>query len=68
MDTKRKLVYRLAELDELRRDLQRPITTQELRLRQQLLERIDSFRATCPVIKGDVKQWIRKERGEIPDD
>ena len=67
MDTRRKTVYRLSELDELMHRLQEPWSPEELRRRQLIFERIDRFRESTPVVHGDVKDWIRAERGELED-
>lgn len=68
MDTKRKTVLRLSELDELRRRLQEPLTATVRERRQRLREPSDRFLSEMAPVPGDVKDWIRKERGEIKVD
>jgi hypothetical protein len=51
VETRRKTIFRLSELAELRR--------------HQAVERINRFHASMPVISGDIKAWIRAERGEM---
>jgi hypothetical protein len=64
VETRRKTIFRLSELDELRRQLAEPLTNRERERRHQAVERINRFHASMPVISGDIKAWIRAERGE----
>ena len=68
METKRKMVYRLSEIAELKEHLRAPLSPDELRQRQELLDRIDRFRESGPILQEDIKIWINKERGDVPDD
>ncbi len=68
METKRKTVFRLSELDELKRQLQEPLNPAELKRRQWLREQSDRFLQEMEPILEDVKDWIRFERGEIVND
>lgn len=65
MDTRRKTVFRLSELAELRRQLEEPLTAEERERRYRAVERIKRFHESMPIIAGDVKDWIRAERGEM---
>jgi hypothetical protein len=67
METKRKTVYRLSELDELKRRLQEPLTFQERERRRRIFARMDQLRESMAIIPGDVKDWIRADRGECSD-
>lgn len=67
METKRKTVYRISEIEELKRRLQEPLTPEERRRREQIFDRMDRFRESMPPIPGDVKDWIRAARGEGKD-
>ncbi|HEY8884631.1 MAG TPA: hypothetical protein VIO35_04905 [Chloroflexota bacterium] len=67
METKRKMVYRLSEIAELKEHLRAPLSPDELRQRQELLDRIDGFRESGPILQGDLKIWIKQERGDVPD-
>jgi hypothetical protein len=67
METRRKTVFRLSELDQFRRQLAEPLTAEERARRHRAVERINRFRETMPVIAGDIKDWIRAERGETED-
>lgn len=67
METRRKTVFRLSELAELRRQLEEPLTAEERERRHRAVERIKRFRESMPVISGDIKDWIRAERGETED-
>ena len=64
METKRKTVFRLDELDELKCRLQEPLTPEERLRRQGIFERMDQFRESMPEILGEIKDWIRADRGE----
>lgn len=66
MDTRRKTVFRVSELDELRRRLAEPLSAEELERRLRAADRMKRMRESMPVIPGDVKDWIRADRGEIP--
>ena len=64
METRRKTVFRISELDELRRRLAEPLTADERERRHRAVERMERFRESMPIVPGDVKDWIRRERGE----
>ncbi|MGH2459323.1 MAG: hypothetical protein ACRDIY_10710 [Chloroflexota bacterium] len=65
METRQKTIFRLRELAELRRQLAEPLSAGELARRQRVIERMKRFQESMPVIPGDVKDWIRPERGGI---
>jgi len=67
METRRKTVFRLSELAELRRQLTEPLTVEERERRHRAVERIKRFRESMFVVPGDIKDWIRAERGESVD-
>jgi hypothetical protein len=67
VETRRKTIFRLGELDELRRQLGEPLTIGERERRHRAVERIKRFHESMPVVSGDVKDWIRAERGEAVD-
>lgn len=67
MDTRRKTVFRLSELAELQRRLGEPLTAEERERRHQAVARIKQSRESMPIIPGDIKDWIRAERGETSD-
>lgn len=67
METRRKTAFRVSELEELRQQLAQPLTPEERERRHRAVERINRFRESMPVITGDVKDWIRAERGETAD-
>jgi hypothetical protein len=64
VETRRKTIFRLSELAELRRQLAEPLTNRERERRYRAVERIKRFHESMPVISGDIKAWIRAERGE----
>ncbi len=64
METRRKTIFRLSELAELRGQLDQPLTNREQERRHRAVERIKRFHESMPVISGDIKAWIRAERGE----
>ncbi len=64
METKRKTLFRLSELEEFRQQLQQPLTREERERRQRLREQSDRFLNEMASIPGDVKDWIRQERGD----
>ncbi|HEX5416805.1 MAG TPA: hypothetical protein VFZ25_14155 [Chloroflexota bacterium] len=47
------------------RRLREPATAAEIDRRQKLLESAARFREKTPLIPGDIKDWIRAERGEV---
>lgn len=67
MEPRRKTVFRLSELAELKQRLQQPLTPEERKRRQKLREQSDRFLNEMEPIPGDVKDWIRLERGELMD-
>jgi hypothetical protein len=68
METKRKTIFRLSELDELKRQMQEPLSPDELKRRQRLREQSDRFLAEMDPIEEDVKEWIRRERGDSAEE
>jgi hypothetical protein len=65
METRHKTLFRVSELADLRRQLQESASPQEMELRHRAVERMKAFRDSMPVISGDVKDWIRADRGEL---
>jgi hypothetical protein len=64
MDTRRKTVFRVGELAELRRRFQEPLTPAEQERRHRAIEQMRRFQESMPPIPGDIKDWIRADRGE----
>lgn len=67
METRRKMVFRLSELAELRQRCAEPLPSEERERRHQAIERMKQFRESMPAIPGDIKDWIRAARGEAED-
>lgn len=58
---------RVYTLDEARELLKQPASEEELLQRQAALKDSDRFlRETDPILGEDVKDWIRRERAELP--
>jgi hypothetical protein len=64
METKRKTVFRVNELAELRRHLQEPLPPAERERRHRAIEQMKRFQESMAPIPGDIKDWIRADRGE----
>lgn len=59
------MIYTLSEAQEL---LRQPVSQEELIRRRAALKDSDRFLCEMDPISGeDVKDWIRKERGEAPE-
>ena len=67
METKRKTVFRVSELPELRRQLEEPLTSAERDRRHGAIEQMKRIQESMPTIPGDIKDWIRAERGDVED-
>jgi hypothetical protein len=68
METRRRTVFRVSELDELRKQLATLLSADELERRHRAIERMKRYQESMPVIPGDIKHWIRAGRGETAGD